>query len=93
MYTNTYKVIHAIVELSKFQAAYGITVYVVPTVHVANSEPWMHHCFLMEVPGNPWIHCVFDFELVFGHCAFRNLLFLPVFGESHMHSQTIFEEL
>lgn len=82
-----------LLQLSKFQAAYGVIVFAVPSVHVAHSEPRLYQSCLMKVPGNSWIHCMFDFELVFDHCKFRNLLFLPVFSSSNIHSQLIFEEL
>lgn len=31
------------------------------------------------LPGTSRVHCTFDSEFVFGHCAYRNLLLLPSF--------------
>lgn len=35
------------------------------------------------LPGTPWIHCEFDFELIFGHWTSRSLLLLPNFFTPH----------
>lgn len=54
----------------------------VPAVCSEPGLPWLHDVTWGMLPGTPWIHREFDFELIFGHRTSRSFLLLPDFSHS-----------